>query len=197
MAPPCRVIFDRMGQRPIWLVGMMGAGKSAVGPLLAQSLDRRFVDSDREIERSAGMTVSEIFSVEGERAFRDRERRVVENLSSGADVVALGGGTIAQPGAAAMLGRAGTVVYLKASASALLSRLGDCSDRPLLHGLAPEQRLAKLESLLAERASAYETAAIEVDTESRTLEAVVEEILLRLDRTRSGRESDVEKGVRV
>ena len=175
----------------------MGAGKSAVGPLLAQSLDRRFVDSDREIERSAGMTVAEIFSVEGERAFRGRERQVVENLSSGADVVALGGGTIAQPGAAAILGRTGTVVYLKASANALLSRLGDCSDRPLLHGLAPEERLAKLESLLAERASAYETAAIEVDTEGRTLEAVVDEILLRLDPAKSGRESDVEKGVRV
>jgi len=186
-----------MGQRPIWLVGMMGAGKSAIGPLLAQSLDRCFVDSDREIERSAGMTISEIFSREGERAFRDRERQVVAKLSSRADVVALGGGTIAQPGAAALLGRAGTVVYLKASAGALLSRLGDGSDRPLLRGLTPEERLAKLESLLAERASAYETAAIEVDTEGRTLEAVVEEILLRLDPASSGRERGVEKGVRV
>ncbi len=186
-----------MGQRPIWLVGMMGAGKSAVGPLLAQSLGRRFSDSDAEIERAAGMSVSEIFSTEGERAFRDRERRVVEELSRGTDVVALGGGTIAQPGAAARLGRAGTVVYLKASASALLSRLGDCSERPLLHGLSQEERLAKLESLLAERASAYETAAIEVDTEGRTLEAVVGEILLGLDPTESGRERGVEKGVRV
>jgi shikimate kinase len=176
---------------------MMGAGKSAVGPLLAQTLDCRFVDSDREIERSAGMSVSEIFSLEGEREFRGRERRVVEDLSNGADVVALGGGTIAQPGAAAILRRTGTVVYLKASANTLLSRLGDCSDRPLLHGLAPEERLAKLESLLAERASAYETATIAVDTEGRTLEMVVDEILLRLDRTGSGCESDVEKGVRV
>ena len=67
----------------------------------------------------------------------------------------------------------------------------------MLHGLAPEERLAKLESLLAERASAYETAAIEVDTEGRTLEAVVEEILLRLDPAKSGHESGVEKGVRV
>jgi shikimate kinase len=165
--------------------------------LLAQSLNRRFVDSDAEIERSAGMTVSEIFSTEGERAFRDRERQVVEALSGGADVVALGGGTIAQPGAAALLGRTGTVIYLKASAGVLLSRLGDCSDRPLLHGLSPEERLAKLESLLAERGSAYETAAIEVDTEGRTLEAVVEEILLRLDPAGSGRARGVEKGVRV
>jgi shikimate kinase len=190
-------MFDRMGQRPIWLVGMMGAGKSAVGPLLARSLDRRFVDSDLEIERAAGMAVSEIFAIEGERAFRDRERRVVENLSRGADVVALGGGAIAQPGAAALLERAGTVVYLKASARSLLDRLGDCSDRPLLHGLTPEERLAKLETLLAERRSAYETAVIAVDTEGRTLEAVVEEILQRLDLASPGCESGVEKGVRV
>ncbi|MBW2543446.1 MAG: shikimate kinase [Deltaproteobacteria bacterium] len=186
-----------MGRRPIWLVGMMGAGKSAVGPLLAQRMDRRFVDSDHEIERSAGMSVSEIFSTEGERAFRDRERQVVGELSSGTDVVALGGGTIAQPGAAALLQRTGTVVYLKASAGALLDRLGDCSDRPLLHGLSAEERLAALESLLAERASAYESASIEVDTEGRTLESVVEEIRLRLDSARSGREGGVEKGVRV
>jgi shikimate kinase len=186
-----------MGRRPVWLVGMMGAGKSAVGPLLACSLARRFVDTDVEIERFAGMAVSEIFSAEGERAFRDRERQLIENLSGGSDVVALGGGAIAQPGAAALLECTGTVVYLKASASSLLGRLGDCSERPLLHGLAPEGRLARLETLLAERASAYETAAIAVDTENRTVEAVAEEILRRLDAARPGHESDVEKGVRV
>ncbi len=103
MAPPCRVMFEAMGDRPIWLVGMMGAGKSAVGPLLARSLARRFVDSDVEIERSAGMAVSEIFSAEGEPAFRDRERQLIQDLSGGSDVVALGGGAIAQPRAAALL----------------------------------------------------------------------------------------------
>ena len=176
---------------------MMGAGKSAVGLRLAGFLGRRFVDTDLEIERSAGMTVSEIFSAEGERAFRDRERQLIEDLSGGGDVVALGGGAISQPGADALLGRTGAVVYLKASPSTLLSRLGDCSDRPLLHGFAPAGRLARLETLLAERVSAYETAAITVDTESRTVEAVVEEILRRLDPARSGHESDVEKGVHV
>ena len=197
MAPLCRVMFESMGERPIWLVGMMGAGKSAVGLLLARSLARGFVDTDREIERSAGMAVSEIFSKEGERAFRDRERQLIEDLSGGSDVVALGGGAIAQPGAAALLGGAGTVVYLKASASSLLSRLGDCSERPLLHGLAPEGRLTRLETLLAERASAYETASIAIDTERRTVEAVAEEILRRLDPASSGPESEVEKGVAV
>jgi len=188
-------MFEAMGRCPIWLVGMMGAGKSAVGPLLANSLARRFVDTDVEIERAAGMAVSQIFSLEGERAFRDRERQLIEDLSSGSDVVALGGGAIAQPGAAAHLGRTGTVVYLKASASSLLCRLGDCSDRPLLHDLDPEGRLARLEALLAERASAYETAVIAVDTDSRTIEAVAEEILRQLAVARPGHPSGVEKGV--
>jgi shikimate kinase len=197
LAPPCRVMSEAMGRGPIWLVGMMGAGKSAVGPLLADSLERRFVDTDVEIERLTGMSVSEIFSLEGEDAFRDRERQLIEELSDGSDVVALGGGAIAQPGAAALLGRTGSVVYLKTSASSLLGRLGDCSERPLLGGLAPEDRLARLEALLAERASAYETAAIAVDTERRAIEAVAEEILRRLDAVRPGHESDIEKGVRV
>lgn len=196
-APSCRVMFETMGQRPIWLVGMMGAGKSSVGPLLARSLMRRFVDTDAEIERLAGMAISEIFSAEGELAFRERERQLIEDLSRGSDVVALGGGAIAQPGAAALLGRTGTVVYLKASANLLLDRLGDGSERPLLHGLAPEGRLARLEALLTERASAYETASIAVDTERRTVEAVAEEIVQRLGSAGSGHESDIEKGVRV
>jgi len=183
-----------MGRGPIWLVGMMGAGKSAVGPLLARSLNRRFIDSDREIERAAGMTVSEIFAAEGEAAFRDRERAVMDALSRGGDVVALGGGAIAQPGAAARLACAGTIVYLKASPEELLRRLGDCSDRPLLCGLAPAARRAKLEQLLAARETAYETAAIVIDTAGHTLEGVVEAILRRLDAAPAACDAGAEKG---
>jgi len=95
------------------------------------------------------------------------------------------------------LGRTGTVIYLKASAGSLLSRLGDCSERPLLHGLDPEGRLARLEALLTERASAYETASIAVDTEKRTVEAVAEEIMGRLASETPGHENEVEKGVRI
>lgn len=186
-----------MGSRPIWLVGMMGAGKSAVGPLLAHSLSRRFVDTDLEIERQAGVSVSQIFASEGEPAFRERERELIESLSGGSDVVALGGGAIAQPGAAARLARAGTVVYLRASARALLDRLGDCAGRPLLSDLPPDGRLARLEALLDERASAYETATIAVDTEGRSVEAVAREILQRLEAERSAREGGVAKGVSI
>jgi len=197
LAPPCRVMSPTMRQGPIWLVGMMGAGKSAVGPLLARSLARGFVDSDVAIERLAGMSISEIFTAEGEPAFRERERQLIEELSGGSDVVALGGGAIAQSGAAAILERSGTVVYLKASARSLLDRLGECSERPLLHGLAPKERLARVEELLAERASAYSTASIAVDTERRTVEAVTDELLRQLESAMIEDESHVEKGVGV
>jgi shikimate kinase len=181
-----------MAEGPIWLVGMMGAGKSAVGPRLARRLGRRFHDTDVEIERAAGASIAEIFASEGEPAFRDRERRAIEDLLGANPVVALGGGAISQPGAAERLARAGTVVYLKAAPEILLDRLGDCSSRPLLREVAPEARLAKLEALLAERETAYASAAIGVSTEGRTIEAVVEEICLRLSAADEERESAVE-----
>jgi shikimate kinase len=143
------------------------------------------------------MSISEIFTEEGEPAFRERERQLIEELSGGSDVVALGGGAIAQSGAAAILDRSGTVVYLKASARSLLDRLEECSERPLLRGLAPKERLAQVEKLLAERASAYSTASIAVDTETRTIEAVTQELLRQLESAMIEDESHVEKGVGV
>ncbi len=171
----------------------MGAGKSAVGALLARSLDRRFIDTDSEIERAAGMSVAEIFATEGESWFRSRERQAIDELSEADAVVALGGGAIAQSGVAALLERTGSVIYLKASPDSLLARLADGSGRPLLEGLAAAERRAKIEGLLAKRANAYETAEIEVDTDGRTLEAVVEEIRRRLGRQCEGREPQAGK----
>jgi shikimate kinase len=181
-----------MAKGPIWLVGMMGAGKSAVGPRLARRLGQRFSDTDAEIERAAGTSISEIFASEDETAFRDREQRAIEARLGSQQVVALGGGAIAQPGTGDRLARAGTVVYLKAAPKTLLDRLGDCSGRPLLSEIAPEARLAKLEALLAERETAYASATISVDTDGRTIESVVEEICQRLDSADEERESAVE-----
>ena len=197
MAPPCRVLFGVMAKGPIWLVGMMGAGKSAVGPCLASRLGRRFSDTDAEIERAAGTSISEIFASEEEAAFRDRERRAIEDLLGGNQIVALGGGAIAQPGIGDRLAKAGTVVYLKAAPKTLLDRLGDCSGRPLLSKIAPEARLAKLEALLAAREAAYASAAIRIDTDGRTIESVVEEICRRLDSADEERESAIESQERA
>ncbi len=161
---------------PIWLVGMMGAGKSAIGPLLAQRLGRRFVDTDAEIERSMQRTVAEIFESDGEGIFRAREREIIESLCDGDDVVALGGGAIAQPGATDLLGRSGTVVYLSASVPTLIRRLGDCATRPLLRDLDGRARAARLTELLETRHAAYLSASLVVVTDGVPVRRVVDEI---------------------
>ena len=151
---------------------MMGAGKSAVGRALAAHLGVPFVDSDAEIERAAGRPIAAIFQHEGEARFRERERAAIAAWAGRAAVVALGGGAIAQPGAAERLAASGAVVYLKAAPETLLARVGEARRRPLLHGLDDAGRLAEIRRLLEERAAAYESAEIVVQTDDRDVEAV-------------------------
>jgi 3-dehydroquinate synthase len=149
----------------IWLVGMMGAGKSAVGALLAERLGVPFVDTDAAVEERAGARVADIFATRGEPAFRALEREAIAAVAGRAAVVSLGGGAIAQPGAAKQLAASGTIVYLRARPETLAARLGEAADRPLLAGLDAEGRLARLRGLLAEREPRYQGAAITVDTD--------------------------------
>jgi 3-dehydroquinate synthase len=166
--------------RTVWLVGMMGAGKSTLGPALARALKRRFVDADAEIERAAARTIAQIFAAEGERAFRARERALQDALAGSPAVVALGGGAIAQPGAPERLASTGCVVYLRARADTLLARIGDARERPLLAGLSAAQRRARVEALLAERKTGYESAQIVLDTDDGRPQALVRELAGRL-----------------
>ena len=159
---------------------MMGAGKSAVGPALARQLGHRFVDADAEVEREAGCSIAELFATEGEDVFRARERAAIDALAGEPVVVALGGGAIAQPGAGARLARTGTVVYLRARPETLLARLGDGRGRPLLEGVSPGDRLERVKALLAERAVAYESAALVIDTDDRSEATVADEVARRI-----------------
>ncbi len=159
----------------------MGAGKSSIGPQLARRLGRRFVDTDAEVERAVGSRVAEIFEREGEPAFRRHERAAIDACSGEAAVVALGGEAIAEPGARERLARSGIVVYLRARPETLLARVGDAKDRPLLRGLAPAAQQARLAELLAQRKSAYESAAITIDTDDQPLEALVESVARRVE----------------
>ena len=162
-------IADSRGET-IWLVGMMGAGKTAVGRALAARLGRRFVDTDREIERAAGMSIAALFDREGEPAFRAREAQAIEKVAGSPVVAALGGGAIAQSGAARRLAATGTVVYLRARPETLVDRLADAGDRPLLDGLDRPERLARLRELLEKREAAYATARLAVDTDEREID---------------------------
>jgi shikimate kinase len=163
---------------------MMGCGKSTVGPLLAKRLSRPFLDSDAEIERRAGKRIAEIFAAYGEAHFRKLEREVIEDSAPAGKgegaVVALGGGAIAQPGAAERLRELGTVVYLRAQPKALLARIGNPSSRPLLADLSPAERASKLGALLREREPSYLSATIVVDCDVGGVSAVVREVAERL-----------------
>lgn len=165
----------------LWLVGMMGAGKSSVGALLAARLGRPLVDLDRAIERAAGRSIPELFESEGERGFRKREREALEAVAGQRAVVALGGGAAAQPGAVERLLATGALVYLRARAETLAARVGAAEARPLLAGLDPAARLAKIRSLLAERERFYLRAPCVVDTDGLDAAGAAAEVLQRLE----------------
>jgi len=165
-----------MARRTIWLVGMMGAGKSAVGRALARRLGRPFYDADAEVEARSGLRVAELFAREGEAGFRRREREAIEALAGRPAVVALGGGAVAQPGARERLAASGRLVWLRARPETLLERVGEAEERPLLAGLGAEARLARLRELLAAREPHYAAADLALETDGREVEALAAEL---------------------
>ncbi len=173
----------------MWLVGMMGAGKSTLGPVIAARLRRRFVDTDHEIERIAACSIPEIFESEGEPGFRVREEEVILALEESGAVVALGGGAIGDPQLRERLLQSGTVVYLEASPEALVQRVGDAVNRPLLQGQAPEERLATISALLEEREAAYQQAHVTLQTEIWDAEALAAQLESQI----AGNETQTEK----
>jgi len=167
---------------PIYLVGMMGAGKSTIGPGLAARLGYAFLDTDSEVERTTGRTIVEIFERDGEARFRVLEAEVIDRASeSGAMVVALGGGAIAQAGAVDRLLARGPVVFLRVAPEILIERIGEGSSRPLLAGLDRAGQVERLAALLAERLIHYERASLTVDA-SQKADEVVEAIVAGLAR---------------
>lgn len=163
----------------VFLVGPMGAGKSAVGRQLARMLHMKFVDSDDEIEARTGVDIPFIFEKEGEAGFRKREARVIDDLSRMDGVVlATGGGAVIDPDSRNRLGARGVVIYLYTTVRQQLARTSKGRERPLLGQGDPE---AVLEKLLAERDPLYrEIADLVVETDGRRVRAVAEEIIEKL-----------------
>jgi shikimate kinase len=159
----------------VFLTGFMATGKTAVGRALAERLRRRFVDVDAEIERGTGLSVSEIFRRFGEPDFRARERETLAKVSGDDDVViATGGGSVIDPRNRAVMRRSGTIVCLSADPRAILERLGEGGDRPLLAGA--KDRAARIADLLAERAAAYADADVTFDTSGKNAAEVARRI---------------------
>ena len=172
--------------RPLALVGMMGAGKSEVGRLLAARLRRPFVDSDDAIATAASATsVRELFAREGEAGFRARERRFIANLAScSGHVLALGGGMFVGAENVRAIREAAWTVWLRACPETLLARLsaGERAARPLLGaGEDPACLGERLATLLAARAPWYARAHTTIDTDGLAPDAVASLVLAALD----------------
>jgi shikimate kinase len=151
----------------LYLVGFMGTGKSTVGRAVAQKLGFELLDSDVEIERQQGRTISDIFATDGEAAFRVMERAFIENgHPAQRTVVACGGGLVVQPGMLDALRQRGVVVCLHASIQTILDRTARHRTRPLLAVDNPEERVR---TLYAQREPIYRRCGTLILTDSRPL----------------------------
>jgi len=159
---------------PIVLVGLMAAGKTTVGRMLANGCGLYFVDLDREIERRAGMSVAELFASKGESAFRELEAATSLDLAPGSDtVVAVGGGWMSNSTARQAWPDARIVWLVVSPVVAALRASSQPTSRPLLEGVDLQR---ELERLLAQRLPAYAEATYTVDTDGSGVEEIVAEI---------------------
>jgi shikimate kinase len=169
--------------RPIVLVGMMGAGKSTVGRRLARRLGLPFVDSDSAIEDASGFTPAEVFERFGEKDFRDGERRLVARLvkEGKIQVIATGGGAYIDKATRALLNRKTITVWLDADIDTLAQRTKRPDTRPLLSGSVAERR-AKLATIAEERGDIYQEAHLHVRSGSGAHANVVDAILKAVEK---------------
>jgi shikimate kinase len=163
----------------LYLVGMMGAGKSTVGRTLARRLKLRFVDSDHEIEARCGVKIPVIFEIEGEPGFRAREAQAIAELAQlDGIVLATGGGVVLAPENRDLLAARGTVVYLRATPEHLYERVRQDRNRPLLATADP---LARLRELYAHRDPLYRSIAdVVIDTGRQSVQALARGLLDKL-----------------
>ena len=159
----------------IFLVGPMGVGKTTIGSHLARKLKYEFVDSDTEIEKRTGASISLIFDIEGEAGFRKREAQMIEELTQRQHIVlSTGGGSVLDEVSRQHLRSRGYVVYLKASVDILHERLKKSRNRPLME---TDDKQKVIEYLLQEREPLYQAVAdITIITDGRTAQDVAREI---------------------
>lgn len=162
----------------IILIGFMGCGKTSVGIKLSYRLKHTFLDTDKQIERKRGRSISEIFATDGEAAFRQMEtdclKELIADEGSSMQIFSVGGGTPVKEENRGLLKQLGTVIYLKVSPDVVYERLKEDTTRPLLQTENPK---ARIEELLSARKDAYEGAAdVIIEVDEKSLEEIVEEI---------------------
>jgi shikimate kinase len=174
-----------MGRGNIFLVGMMGAGKTTLGRALAQRLRLHFVDTDRIMVDRTGVPVTTIFEIEGEEGFRKRESAALAEVAQAdSQVVATGGGSILACENRELMRQRGTVIYLRAQVESLWERTRHDTSRPLLK--TPDPR-ATLTALLEKRDPLYREAAhLIVDTGAQSAATLVNRVLAALRQNAAG-----------
>lgn len=164
----------QIDKQNIILIGFMGTGKSTVGKRLANSLGWSFLDTDAEIEKLTGLCIADIFKRHGETRFRSEEALLVKRLKDRKEsVIATGGGTVLNPENWKELSQYGIIIALYAPLKEIYERIGQRNDRPLLKGSRRE-----VEKLWVERQPIYEKADYVIDTAEKSIDEVVEEIIL-------------------
>lgn len=164
---------DRRPNKPVVMIGLMGAGKSRIGRELAAKLELPFVDTDNEIVKAAGCSVSDIFELYGEDAFRDVENRVMSRLLGGkVQIIATGGGAFIDPGIRKAIADQGISLWLRADLDILVERTSRRSGRPLLEG---GDARAILKDLMDQRYPVYAEADIVVDSKDVPINTTVDE----------------------
>jgi shikimate kinase len=171
-------LLVRLGDRSIVFVGLMGAGKTAIGRKLSQILGLPFVDSDHEIEQVSRMTIAELFEQYGEAEFRALEQRVIERLlKAGPQIFSTGGGAFMNAQTRQGVAERGVSVWLKADLDLLMQRVAKKPSRPLLQNPDPRAVMARL---MEERYPIYATADITIQTRDERREIIASEVLAAL-----------------
>ena len=172
--------------KPIFLVGYMGCGKSTLGRKLARALHCRLVDTDQEVERVVGASVSDIFHYEGEEYFRRQEREVLEQLIRSEEpiMVSTGGGLPIWQDNMERMNEAGHTIYIDRSAESIASRLSPYGrqKRPKLRGLNDEELVQFMHQNMQERAPWYKQAHLHLVAGEQSDEALLNQILTFLNR---------------
>lgn len=177
MENPIQTITSHLN-RPLVMIGLMGAGKTKIGSLLAQALGIPFVDADHEIETAAGMSIADIFETRGEPAFRDLERKVLNRLMSDElKVIATGGGAVMNDQTAELVWSKSISIWIKADVDILVERTSRNTKRPLLKNGNPRDILLNLMKL---RYPVYEKADLTIETNIAEVEVTLEKLLVLL-----------------
>ena len=185
-------LLARLGSRSVVFVGLMGAGKTAIGRKVAGMLGLPFTDSDHEIESVSRMTIPDLFERYGEAEFRSLEQRVIVRvLESGPQVLSTGGGAFMNAQTRGAIEACGLSVWLKADVDTLLDRVSKKQNRPLLKNADPR---AVLERLMLERNPVYALADVTVPTRDERKEVIAAEVIDALGRCLGASDTAIAKG---